>query len=705
VCDAVHHGHLKGIIHRDLKPGNVLVGTDSAAKVIDFGIARLADAPAAPETAIGTLAYASPEQCADPADVDTRTDVYALGAMLYELLTARRPIEVNGLPFAQAVHAVRTQSVPPPSLFAPSVSADLDAIILKALAKDRAHRYATAGDLAADLHRSLASEPVAARPLGGLGQSLLFARRHRTLVAACSAVAAALLLSTIVSAAFARSASRAAEVAQAAKVRAEHDRDRALRVAEFLTGALGSANPYLPMTTGPELAGFDYRPYADWRFTPWPYSGAPGKGATVADIAIAAGQRLPETFADDAPSRAMLASALGRTLYHLERSTEAGQLLRLAHESSREGLERAEHAAVRAALQYAQWKGRWENDGRQSEVLRTTLEACRRVYGPGSPQLIEVTRCLAFDLFAYRGQNEKARALISAEVRDAAAAGLADAPHVLELQSYAAYLAASYGDHPNGAPLARAALTRLEQVAPAAPHIIETRRNLAQSLLLNPSTVADAPPVFAQALSDATRLFGPGSFDVFRLTVELADAHQAAGELAAAIEHARRAVALSSALLSDQSYESYSVRLRLAAMLYTAGTNPEERVELLRAALPAMQANTTPQEFASASWAYRYILADAQWSLNQTAPAAEATLRDLITEADGLTALNPPPFSVVWTGVARYRLAARLIAGGRAAEAHPFVTDARRILTPLGPEANRARAALAEIEKSLPPGR
>jgi len=227
VCQAVQHAHQKGIIHRDLKPSNVLVTEVDGRptpKVIDFGVAKamevkLTDQSFADSGAIvGTPAYMSPEQ-ADPSsmDIDTRTDVYALGVILYELLAGSPPIDPKQFQrgaFLEMLRIVREVDPPKPSTKVrtsealPSIAAsrdvdpeqlkralrgDLDWIVMKALEKDRTRRYETANGFAADVLRHLAYEPVQAAPPNRGYRLRKFVRKHRRAVIAASLIVGALL--------------------------------------------------------------------------------------------------------------------------------------------------------------------------------------------------------------------------------------------------------------------------------------------------------------------------------------------------------------------------------------------------------------------------------------------------------------------------------------------------------------------------------
>lgn len=170
VCDAVEHGHREGVLHRDLKPENVVVDAQGRVKVIDFGIARVTE----PELAatrvtevgqlVGTLQYMSPEQFDGYSDrLDDRSDVYALGVLLYELVCGRLPYDVTGKTVIQAAHVVRETQPAAPGRLDVCLKGDIETIVLKAMHKDRERRYAHAADLAQDLRRHLDGLPIRAR--------------------------------------------------------------------------------------------------------------------------------------------------------------------------------------------------------------------------------------------------------------------------------------------------------------------------------------------------------------------------------------------------------------------------------------------------------------------------------------------------------------------------------------------------------------
>lgn len=239
VAAAVAHGHQKGVIHRDLKPGNILVGGDGEPKVIDFGIARSTNGEAAataeqltdPGQVVGTLHYMSPEQLAGQGDdVDARSDVHALGLVLHELVTGSLPYDLRGRSVLEAIRIVHDgepqvwAAVAAAARHDPHVTADdarsLSVIVAKCLEKRPADRYATAAELAAELGRWLAGEPIVARPLSAGEQLLRLGRRHRTAATALLASLAALVAAVVGISFFAVRAEREGAAARAQLYRA-----------------------------------------------------------------------------------------------------------------------------------------------------------------------------------------------------------------------------------------------------------------------------------------------------------------------------------------------------------------------------------------------------------------------------------------------------------------------------------------------------
>jgi serine/threonine protein kinase/WD40 repeat protein len=181
VCEAVQHAHQQGIVHRDLKPANILVDENGCARVIDFGVALavgvgITGTPRMTQAGdlIGTPEYMSPEQAGGSPDIDTRTDVYALGVLLYELLTGQYPYELPSRGPLEILRVVQESDPRRPSHSDPTLRGDLETIVLKAIVKDRERRYASVDKLAQDIQSHLDGKPIEARR-----DSLLYlARKH-----------------------------------------------------------------------------------------------------------------------------------------------------------------------------------------------------------------------------------------------------------------------------------------------------------------------------------------------------------------------------------------------------------------------------------------------------------------------------------------------------------------------------------------------
>jgi eukaryotic-like serine/threonine-protein kinase len=404
VCEGVQHAHQKAIMHRDLKPANILVvevDGKPAPRIIDFGLAKAAAPQVGGETLftqlggwVGTPGYMSPEQ-ADPSvmDVDTRTDVYSLGAVLYVLLTGFLPFETKDWRkerLDEFLRRLREEDPPRPSTkivmenessrataevrgvepknLMSLLHGDLDWITMKALEKDRARRYGTPSELAADIERYLNNDPVVARPASTSYRLQKYASRHRVGVA----VAAGLV---VLLAGFA--------VMQAVQLRRiTRERDRANRITDFMTGMFKVSDP----------------------------SEARGNSITAREVLDKAAKDIDTGLAKDPEQQAQMMQIMGLVYQSLGLYPRSESLLTRAVEIRRQVLG-PEHPDTLKTMFSLAWTLDLEGQRQEAErIVRQTLDIQRHVLGPDHPDTLASINGLAVTL-QERGQYTEAEKL------------------------------------------------------------------------------------------------------------------------------------------------------------------------------------------------------------------------------------------------------------------------------------------------------
>ena len=584
VCEGVQHAHQKGIIHRDLKPSNVLVTIQDdrpAPKIIDFGVAKataqqLSERKLFTELGVlvGTPEYMSPEQAEmGGLDVDTRTDVYALGVLLYEMLTGTLPFasqELRQGGYAGIQRIIREQDPPRPStrITAPDTDAaavarnrqseprrllhelrgDLDWITMRAIEKDRTRRYPTANALAADVERHLRDEPVSAGPPSGAYRARKLYRRHRAAFLAAGAVLLALLAGVVGTTwALARAAAEAGEAKRQAAI--------AEAVNDFLNVDLLSA-------AAPSA------------------SRGRGKDVTMREVLGVAAERIERDskhggrFAGEPLVEADVRGAIGNTYRELGDYPAAEPHLRRALELRRPALGDEHPKTLHAANQLGQLYFQMNRLAEAEPLVLGTFDTGRRTLGPQHADVLAYEMNLA-NLFRKQGRFKEAEPVYE---RNLATLRRVYGPDRPETLNTAANLANHYqetGRHEKAEPLHREVLeTNLRLRGEKDLATVAAMNNLANDLALM-GRLEDAEPLMRRTLELKLELFGPDHPSTLNSVNNLGELNDQLGNDREAESYHRRAFAARTRVLGPGHARTLQSRRCLANTLSSLGRHAE----------------------------------------------------------------------------------------------------------------------------------
>jgi serine/threonine protein kinase/tetratricopeptide (TPR) repeat protein len=600
VCRAVQHAHQKGIIHRDLKPSNVLVTViDGVAvpKVIDFGVAKATGASLTERTLftglhqfVGTPLYMSPEQAdVSGVDVDTRSDVYSLGLLLYELLTGTTPFDQEALRKAaldEVRRIIREEEPPKPSArlstlgeslstvsakrkaaprqLSHAVRGDLDWIVMKALEKDRNRRYETASAFAADLMNYLADRPAEACPPSAWYRFSKYARRHRAGLTTTALVGLALIAGTAVS-------TWQAVRATAAERQTRGERDRAVKAEARAWSEADKARAFNDFVTADLLKQAE------------PANNAAEDHVTLLEVLDRAAGKVGDRFGGRPEVEVSLRKLIANTYHSLASWEKAERQWRALRELARRpGAGPAALYEVHGALAHV-LRHRGRNDEEALGMARSAADGLARVLGPDHPNTLTSRNNLAL---AYRaaGRTAEAIALLKATLKLREAKLGADHPETLTSRNNLAVAYQAAGRNAEAIALLEETL-KLQETRLGADHpeTLISRNNLAVAYRAADRT-AEAIALHEVTLSLSEAKLGADHPNTLQSRNNLAAAYWRAGRLDRSIPMFEATLKAREAKLGPDHPETLWTKANLGVNYLDAGRR-DESIRLLEDAL------------------------------------------------------------------------------------------------------------------------
>lgn len=580
-CEGVQHAHQKAIIHRDLKPANILVievDGRPVPRIIDFGLAKATTPHAFGEPQftqmgylLGTPGYMSPEQI-DPSavDIDTRTDVYSLGAVLYVLLTGSQPFASEArerLPLDELLRKVRREEPPTPSVRISSdretsraraqsrgaeprqlvrlLRGDLDWVTMKALEKDRDRRYGTPSELAADLGRYLRHEPVVARPASTINRVEKYVRRHTVGVA----VAAVLIL---LLAGFA-----GLEAVQLRRITQE--RDRATRITDFMANMFQVSDP----------------------------SEARGNSVTAREILDKASIDIGKGLAKDPEVQAQMMQVMSLTYFHLGLFDRAHDLGKRALDVERKVLGPGDPDTLKSMNQLGAILLRQGGFAEAERLEREALARERVALRPDDPLTLRTMDYLAI-IMGQEGRTDQELELERAVVAAATRKLGADNPEVLRVSANLGKALCDQNRYAEAEQLFRRLLVLDRRVyGPDAPDTLVDEGNIGYALKAQ-GRYTEAEPYYRATLASQQRVLGSEHRDTTWTMNSLAELLIKEGRLAEADSMSRQILEIRTRTLGPEHFETVESKAVLAVVLSREG-QVREAEQLQREALAAFQ--------------------------------------------------------------------------------------------------------------------